>query len=190
MNEDGTMYGKDDRQPGVSPLDLSDDEVKKAESPVGELPVLSADEDSSSSIDLQQSGTGAVVLPWRVKVPALVFVIFFTRKHRRASYVVYLLVTKTHHPCDSREQLHPKLLVPAQKHDTEASPRRHECEIRRHCFLGSTHQRYLAHLFRYCHRLLWTLFWFPRIVKLYSAGRNCESYWRPAFFVSHVSSAS
>ena len=43
--------------------------------------VLNGDSDVDSSIGLQEGGTGAVVLPWRVKVPALVLVIFFTRKH-------------------------------------------------------------------------------------------------------------
>lgn len=43
--------------------------------------VLHGDSDADSSIGLQEGGTGAVVLPWRVKVPALVLVIFFTRKH-------------------------------------------------------------------------------------------------------------
>lgn len=57
----------------------SDDEPKQAYEASG-LAVLNGDEDSDSSVDLQEKGTGAVVLPWRVKVPALVLVIFFTCK--------------------------------------------------------------------------------------------------------------
>lgn len=62
--------------------EISDDETKKADpldSPTG-LAVLNDEDGSGSSIDLQEKGTGAVVLPGRVKVPALVLVIFFTRE--------------------------------------------------------------------------------------------------------------
>lgn len=69
-----------DGQPKTDDHDMSDDEVKKEGLNGTGVPVLTAGEDSDSSIDLEEKGTGAVLLPWRVKVPALVLVIFFTRK--------------------------------------------------------------------------------------------------------------
>lgn len=56
--------------------------------------VLNGDSDAYSSIDLQERGTGAVVLPWRVKVPALVLVIFFTRKHFASRLMSKLRLTR------------------------------------------------------------------------------------------------
>ncbi|KAJ9094957.1 hypothetical protein QFC21_005749 [Naganishia friedmannii] len=53
-------------------------ETKKEHSVDGDLSPPSLQEDSGSSIDLLEPGTGAVVLPWRVKVPAMMCVIFFT----------------------------------------------------------------------------------------------------------------
>lgn len=53
-------------------------ESKKDYSLDGNLPDSSQQEDSESSIDLLEPGTGAVVLPWRVKIPAMICVIFFT----------------------------------------------------------------------------------------------------------------
>ncbi|GHJ90284.1 hypothetical protein NliqN6_6686 [Naganishia liquefaciens] len=46
--------------------------------PTGVAVLNNGDHDADSSMGLQESGTGAVVLPWRLKVPALVLVIFFT----------------------------------------------------------------------------------------------------------------
>lgn len=69
-----------DRPTTTDEHDLSDDELKKTGLTDGEVPVLSEGDGTESSIDLEEKGTGAVVLPWRVKVPALVLVIFFTCK--------------------------------------------------------------------------------------------------------------
>jgi hypothetical protein len=55
-------------------------ETKKDLSLEEDLPTSPLHEDSGSSIDLLEPGTGAVVLPWRVKVPAMLCVIFFTCK--------------------------------------------------------------------------------------------------------------
>jgi hypothetical protein len=81
------MYGANhdtsltfDGQPKTDDHDMSDDEGKKEGLTGAGVPVLTAGQDSDSSIDLEEKATGAVVLPWRVKVPALVLVIFFTRK--------------------------------------------------------------------------------------------------------------
>ncbi|KAJ9092414.1 hypothetical protein QFC20_007369 [Naganishia adeliensis] len=67
-----------DRQSRDSRHALSDDDGKKGGLGGNDVPVLASGEDFESSIDLEEKGTGAVVLPWRVKVPALVLVIFFT----------------------------------------------------------------------------------------------------------------
>lgn len=78
VNDEATLTS--DRQSTDGRHDLSDDETKKDGLGERDVPVLTSYDDSESSIDLEEKGTGAVVLPWRVKVPALVLVIFFTRK--------------------------------------------------------------------------------------------------------------
>lgn len=104
-----------DRQSRVSGHDLSDDETKKGDLGERDVPVLTSSDDSESSIDLEQKGTGAVVLPWRVKVPALVLVIFFTRQYPPLSSSNITLTAITCSP-SSRQQPHPILPLTTQKH--------------------------------------------------------------------------
>jgi hypothetical protein len=80
LDEDVLSLKDDSHRPSwTGSQKSSEDETKQAPGPSG-LAVLNGEDDSDSSIDLQEKGTGAVVLPWRVKVPALVLVIFFTCK--------------------------------------------------------------------------------------------------------------
>jgi hypothetical protein len=80
LDEDVLSLKDDLHQPSRTDSPKSPgDEAKQAFGASG-VAVLKGDDDSESSVDLQERGTGAVVLPWRVKVPALVLVIFFTCK--------------------------------------------------------------------------------------------------------------
>jgi hypothetical protein len=80
LNDDVLSLKDDSHRPSwMGSQKSSEEETKLAPGPSG-LAVLNGQNDSDSSIDLQEKRTGAVVLPWRVKVPALVLVIFFTCK--------------------------------------------------------------------------------------------------------------